>query len=257
MLNLIIKVVAYSALFGCATFIVLKFNGHKKLIKLVKTIVDDFKTGYNSPQGTSFMNNIRNGLTNIRFGIGRTIELTYEGSYKLSRIFKHLIRKFRNISVEEEDMEEADKNISSLSLCLNSWKDVEFFDTLDMNSAKFYIGINKGNEYILKVNIDSLPKLKAPNIMNNIFVDEDNCVWINSKGMIRASNSTGHIDEIKFNGYKKVLDAYKDSNKMNPKDIETETIEVNSNTNDNKNEETPINRKQDVESNEDNIMNIF
>lgn len=262
MLNLLIKIVVYSVLFGTTTFIVLKFNGHKKLIKFVKTIVDDFKTGYNSPQGTNTLANIRNGLANIRFGIGRVIEFTYEGSYKVSRILKKFIHKFKNISVEKEDIEEADEKISSMALHLNSWKNVEFFDVVEVSGAKFYIGINTNKEYILKVNIDSLPKLKAPNVMNNIFIDEDNCVWINSKGMLRGNNINGRIDEFKFSGYSKIMDLYNSASQTKPKDAEPENIDIGNiehqdNGIDDKSKEPAVNKIDSKEPNEDNIMNIF
>lgn len=262
MLNMLIKIVVYSALFGTTTFIVLKFNGHKKLIKFVKTIVDDFKTGYNSPQGTSTLTNIRNGLTNIRFGIGRAIELTYDGSYKVSRVLKQFIRKFKNISVEKEDIEESDEQISSMALHLNSWKNVEFFDIIDVSGAKFYIGINTNKEYILKVNIDSLPKLKVPNVINNIFIDEDNCVWINSKGMLRGNNLNGRISEFKFSGYSKIIDLYNSASQMKPKDIETENIDIGNIEHqdsgiDDKSEESVVNKIDNKKHDEGNIMNIF
>lgn len=262
MLNLLIKIVVYSALFGATTFIVLKFNGHKKLIKFVKTIVQDFKTGYNSPQESNTLTNIRNGLTNIRFGIGRTIELTYEGSYKASRVLKQFIRKFKKVSVEKEDIEEADEHISSMALHLNSWKNVEFFDVVDVSGAKFYIGINDNKEYILKVNVESLPKLKAPNVMNNIFIDEDNCVWINSKGMLRGNNINGRIDEFKFSGYSKIVDLYKSASQMKPKDAEAENIDIGNTEHqdsviDDKGEEPNVNKMDNKEPNEGNIMNIF
>lgn len=262
MLNMLIKIVVYSALFGATTFIVLKFNGHKKLIKFVKTIVDDFKTGYNSPQGTSTLTNIGNGLTNIRFGIGRAIELTYEGSYKVSRVLKQFIRKFKNISVEKEDIEESDEQISSMALHLNSWKNVEFFDIIDVSGAKFYIGINTNKEYILKVNIDSLPKLKVPNVINNIFIDEDNCVWINSKGMLRGNNLNGRVSAFKFSGYNKIIDLYNSASQMKPKDIETENIDIGNIEHqdsgiDDKSEESVVNKIDNKKHDEGNIMNIF
>lgn len=262
MINLLIKIVVYSVLFGTTTFIVLKFNGHKKLIKFVKTIVNDFKTGYNSPQGTSFLTNIRNGLINIRFGIGRVIGLTYEGSYTASRVLKQFIRKFKKVSVEKEDIEESDEQISAKTLHLNSWKNVEFFDVVEVSGAKFYIGINTNKEYILKVNIESLPKLKAPNVMNNIFIDEDNCVWINSKGMLRGNNINGRIDEFKFSGYSKIMDLYNSASQTKPKDTETENIDIGNiehqdSVIDDKSKEPVVNRINNKEPNEDNIMNIF
>lgn len=202
------------ALLGGTAFVCSKYKVHKKIYSYGKTLVNDFKRGYNENPNSDVIVKVRETLEGMGHGIGTAttfITDTY-GKIKLSvsRLLKYINKNKDLIKDVDEDYKHKTKH-------LDCWEDVRFFDKHIYNGIEFYIGKNKLNEIILKTKADFFKELHDPKILQNLYIDNDGNIWINSRKELRSNNIEGKLKEFKFDMFNDVLNSYADKHKPEKK----------------------------------------
>ncbi|WP_304428042.1 hypothetical protein [uncultured Clostridium sp.] len=202
-----------------------KYKIHRRVYYYGKSLVEEFKKGYNENPNSDLVVKVRETLEGMGHGIG-TVTTVVTNTYdnirlNVSRLIKYFNRKKDFIKAVDNDYKEQTKDI-------DNWKDVKFFGKHMYNNIEFYIGKNAKGDVILKTKVDNFKELHEPKILQDLFIDDDGNIWINSKREVKANNLDRKLKDFKFEMFDKVLSSYiKEKTKIK------ENVEVNKDKKDN------------------------
>lgn len=202
------------ALLGGTAFICSKYKVHKKIYNYGKTLVDDFKKGYNENPNSDLVVRVKETLEGMGHGIGTFTVFVTDTYGKIALGVNRVLKYFNR---NKDFIKDIDNDYKHKTRDLDCWEDVRFFGKHIYNDIEFYIGKNKLNEIVLKAKADSLKELHDPKILQHLYIDNEGNVWINSRKEIKSNTVDGKIKDFKFSMFDAVIKSYAEKSRPEKK----------------------------------------